>query len=135
MSRKFARETVFKLIFERVISGTDTHSLEAALATKGITGDDREYIQTVHAGVIEKYDSITSKIADLAHGFILERLYKTDLAVLILGIFEIENMPDIPKKVTIDECVNLAKTYGTEKSAGFVHGVLASVVGSESDQT
>ena len=128
MGRKLAREVVFKLIYEHIITGGGNNTLEASLEAKGLAGDDGEYITRVIAGVTDNYDEITQKIARFSIDFSLNRIYKTDLAALVLAVYEIDFMPDIPVAVTINECLNLAKLYGTERSAGFINGILASIL-------
>ena len=54
----------------------------------------------------------------------MEKINKTDLAILRLAIYEIHYDKDVPAKVAIDEAVELAKEFGAEKSPGFVNGVL-----------
>jgi N utilization substance protein B len=44
--------------------------------------------------------------------------------VLRIGIFELKYRPEIPRSVSIDEAVELGKTYGTEDSSAFVNGLL-----------
>ena len=51
-------------------------------------------------------------------------MQRVDRNVLRLGVFELQHRPDIPRKVTINEAVELAKTFGTEDSAAFINGVL-----------
>ena len=47
-----------------------------------------------------------------------------DRAILRMGVYELLYMHDIPPKVTINEGVELAKKYSTEKSGAFVNGLL-----------
>jgi transcription antitermination protein NusB len=47
--------------------------------------------------------------------------------LLRLGITEFLYFPDIPLKVTINECVDIAKRYSTEKSGKFINGILDSM--------
>ena len=49
------------------------------------------------------------------------------MALLQLAIYELKYMEDIPLKVSINECVELAKLYGGEDDASFLNGVLGSV--------
>ena len=53
-----------------------------------------------------------------------ERLAVVDRSILRTGVTEFMYFPDIPPKVTIDECVEIAKKYSTEKSPSFINGVL-----------
>jgi transcription antitermination protein NusB len=54
----------------------------------------------------------------------LARLATIDKNVLRLGLAELNYFPEIPKKVTIDEAIELAKLYGSADSGRFVNGVL-----------
>jgi N utilization substance protein B len=47
-----------------------------------------------------------------------------DRNILRLGTTEILYLSDVPKNVTINECLEIAKKYGTEESSGFVNGIL-----------
>jgi N utilization substance protein B len=49
---------------------------------------------------------------------------RVDRNVLRLGTWELENRTDVPRAVILDEAVELAKSFGTEESSGFVNGVL-----------
>jgi len=49
---------------------------------------------------------------------------RIDRNVLRLGIFELKYLPDVPRKVSINEAVELGKRFGTEDSSGFINGLL-----------
>jgi transcription antitermination protein NusB len=66
-------------------------------------------------------DGIISKHID---NWDLNRLAMIDKNILRLGLAELQYFPEIPKKVTIDEAIELAKTYGSADSGRFVNGVL-----------
>ena len=51
-----------------------------------------------------------------------------DLAILRLALTEIHYMENIPVSVSINEAVNMAKKFSTEKSASFINGVLGKIV-------
>ena len=71
--------------------------------------------------------SIFSKNLSFSNGFNIDRIYKLDLAALLLATYEMKYMDDIPLSVSISEAVELVKTYSTEKSNSFVNGILSSV--------
>lgn len=86
----------------------------------------------------DKVEAIREHIADIdetlntcMEGWKTTRLSKVDLTVLRLAVYEIRYEDNIPVKVSINEAVELAKKYGTEKSGGFVNGVLRRVADSE----
>ncbi|MGB3543244.1 transcription antitermination factor NusB [Rubrivirga sp.] len=58
----------------------------------------------------------------------LSRIARTDRFVLWIAIAEMLYFPDIPPKVTLNEAVEVARAFGTDKSASFVNGVLDAVL-------
>jgi len=124
--RKYAREVTFSLTFEYLFTRTKNDLELDLFEKKNLTGDDIQYIKQTYDGVVEQFDLLQEKAASLAKGFKLDRIYKVDLAILILAIYEMSNT-DIPAEVCINEAVELAKKFSTEKSVGFVNGILAQV--------
>ncbi|MCC6332595.1 MAG: transcription antitermination factor NusB [Myxococcales bacterium] len=59
----------------------------------------------------------------------LDRMHRIDRNVLRIGIFELKFRQDIPRKVTINEAVELGKTFGNEASSAFINGLLDRVAG------
>lgn len=58
----------------------------------------------------------------------LSRLSQVDKSILRLAVYHLKFCPDIPPKVTINEAIELAKKFGTDKSPSFVNGVLDGVL-------
>lgn len=56
------------------------------------------------------------------------RLFNTDVALIICGLAEAENFPEIPPKVSLNEYVEISKSYGAPKSRRFVNGLLDSLI-------
>lgn len=128
MSRKIARELVYKLIFEYVFGKADKgYTFELIMYDKDLGSDDKKYITSVYQGVIEKYDELSEYIAKFAIGYSYDRIVKADKAALLLAVFEMKYMKDIPLSVSINEAVDIVKRFSTEKSSSFVNGILASV--------
>ncbi len=130
MSRRDARDVAFKLIFEFTFTKEnkdfliDEYSLELNL-----DGDDMSYIKEVYFGVISHYDELIQDISKYAENFSVDRIYKVDLALLLLAIYEIKYMEKIPFKVSVNEAIGLAKKYSTEKSVKYLNGVLSNFAG------
>jgi transcription antitermination factor NusB len=58
----------------------------------------------------------------------LSRLSQVDKSILRLAVYQLKFCPDIPPKVTINEAIEIAKKFGTDKSPGFVNGVLDGIL-------
>lgn len=132
MSRKIARELAFKVIFSVDFQheNEDVEKLIMNLEdeTKEITQEDKGYINDIVQGVIAKKEELDEKIRKYLKGWTMDRISKTDLAILRLAIYEITYREDIPYKVSVNEAVELAKTFSDSTSSSFINGVLAGVV-------
>ena len=125
--RKTARENAFKLIFEKLIN-EDSDELGYAALTEGLDENDKNFLDTLLCGVETEKEFLKSVVSRFLRGFNLDRIYKIDLAILYVSCYEILFLTDVPDKVSVDEAVELAKTYSTDKSPAFVNGVLAGVI-------
>ena len=148
MSRKLAREIAFKIVFsnnfqfeeveenelrEKLLNNIiEDGELSESEESKNsgdnvISAEDKKYIEQVTKGVSEKIEELDYKIKPYLKGWTMDRIGKTDLAILRLAVYEIFYREDIPYKVSINEAVELAKKYGMDNSPGFINGILANI--------
>ena len=130
MSRKSARDNAFKCIYEFEFNrdkNVDT-ILEVCYKDNNCTEIEKEYIGQVVKGVKDKIEEIDEIILNNLKKWSISRIAKIDLAILRLAIYEINHMENIPVKVSANEAVELAKTYGNSDSKSFVNGLLAKVI-------
>ncbi len=131
MSRIKARETCFKLIFEyEFLKQKNQVTLDEFLLSKDIEGDDAEYIVKIYEGIMQKDDELNEKIKSHLKNYTLERIFKIDLAILKLAIYEIDYLNEKPS-IVINEAVELSKKYSTDNSYKFINGLLATIVKGE----
>ena len=67
-------------------------------------------------------------VAESVAGWEKERLFSTDMVLIVMGLAEAASFPTIPVKVTMNEYVEISKFYGTPKSRSFVNGLLDKLV-------
>lgn len=127
MSRKLARECTYKLVFEFLFNKTINKRTYEIFESSDLDEGDIAYMQKAYLGVVTNYNELMSIIAKYSEGFSEDRIYRTDLSALLLAIYEMKYMPDIPMSVSISEAVELVKKYSTEKSNQFVNGILSTV--------
>lgn len=129
MSRRLAREYCFKLMFEyEFLKERNEVSLSAYLEDENLTDEEKEFVKAEYEGLEQKNNEIENIISKHLKGYTLNRLFKVDLAILKIAIYEIcFSDAGTPQSVVINEAVELAKKYSTEKSYSFVNGLLASV--------
>lgn len=79
--------------------------------------------------VLAQKSAVDKVIEKLAPNWPIHQISQIDLAILRLAIWELKyEEPKQPEKVVIDEAVEIAKEYGNESSAGFVNGVLGTII-------
>lgn len=125
MSRQLARDRVFKLIFEYIFTQEiDDELMNEYVSESGIEAE-ASYVKDVYFGVANRYKYLVDKIEQNSVGFASHRIFKVDLAIMLLATYEIEFVPSIPYKVSVNEACDLAKIYSTEKSVSFINGILS----------
>jgi len=87
-----------------------------------------EQIHPTIKTIVPHLKKIDHTIAASAPEWPVEQINKIDLAILRLATYELIFDPKVPHKVTIDEAVELGKTYGAKNTPSFVNGVLGSIV-------
>lgn len=130
--RKLAREICFEMIFE-ILTRNECEINEATLEVlceqENILGeDDKAYVVKVVDAFISNKEEILNSIYQKVTRFAPERIYRVDLALLGLGVAEIKFVGNVDKGVVINEVVELAKKFSSEKSPKFVNGVLSAVI-------
>ncbi len=127
-SRRQGREAALRILYFMDVSNVSgTQAIKSYWGH--LTGNDEpsEGVdfanQLVHA-YADHEDEINEIIRSASHHWRLERMPIVDRNVLRVAIVELREMGDIPKRVTLNEAVELAKRFGSEGSGAFVNGVL-----------
>ncbi|HKL07427.1 MAG TPA: transcription antitermination factor NusB [Bacteroidales bacterium] len=90
--------------------------------------DDKDFAKHLLRKTILKHSEYQQLIADYIKNWDIERVAFTDIVVMVLAITELIEFREIPVKVTLDEYIEIAKFYSTQKSNVFINGVLDKVV-------
>jgi N utilization substance protein B len=127
--RHLGRELALKALYLMDIRGGVSND-DLALFFEEFPADDRarKFAVTLVQGVREEQGSLECLSGALEH-WSIGRLSRVDHNILRLAVYELLRMEDIPARVTIDEAIELAKTYGDQESGRFVNGVLDHVAG------
>ena len=95
---------------------------------------DQAFVRKLMQSAFAGYDRYFSMISESVSGWEKERLFSTDVALIVLGLAEACSFPTIPLKVTINEYVEISKFYGTQKSRSFVNGLLDRLIQSLAEE-
>ncbi|OYW42572.1 transcription antitermination factor NusB [Candidatus Saccharibacteria bacterium 32-45-3] len=102
--------------------------------------EDKDFVEELVNGVLEKQADIDGKIQPIAPEWPVEQIARIDRNILRIGIYELLFRSEaVPPKVAINEAVELAKAFGSDNSSKFVNGVLGTayrtLVEGESDDS
>lgn len=127
MTRHESREQAFALMFEKIFSPElpPQAIISAKADLSEFTHDD--FTETLFTTACEHLDEIDRLIRENLVNWSFDRLSKVSIAVLRIAICEIRYLDGIPLNVSINEAVELTKTYSGPEDAAFVNGVLGSV--------
>lgn len=128
--RRQVRERVLQALYAYDASGDSVEHVLATVIRPTFEGD-RTYLRFAERLFLKSADARTE--ADVlidrhVENWDLSRLARTDRYVLWVAIAELLYFEDIPPKVTLNEAVEVARAFGTDKSASFVNGVLDAVL-------
>jgi N utilization substance protein B len=127
-ARRTARERALQALYQlEMTPGSIADALEAAWAAAEEARKEPEAVKFARElveGVMDHRAEIDRLIEQHSHNWRLDRMGRIDRNVLRLGVFELKYRPDIPKKVSLNEAVELGKNFGTEESSAFVNGLL-----------
>lgn len=124
--RTLARSQALQLLFQAEV--TD-RSVEEVLAEGPCLeiGPLDEYARMLALGVEEHLYDLDTVIAARSEAWAVERMPVVDRNLLRIALFEMLWVPEVDIAVAIDECVELAKAYGTEETPRFANGLLGRV--------
>ncbi|MDD3831947.1 MAG: transcription antitermination factor NusB [Clostridia bacterium] len=129
--RRQAREIAFALVFEYMFTQIKNTELDTEIfGTVELTDEDLIFIKTLYDGVIDNYDYYKSKVAQYSRGFKLERIFKIDLAIIMLAMYEL-SVYGTTVPICVNEAVSMAKKFSTPKSVSYVNGILAEYIREE----
>jgi len=109
-------------------AGYDTMNVMGDILSENLTEGDREYIDSSYQKFLTDRDRLDVIITSALTSWNIKRLSRVDISIIRLALLEILECEEIPEKVSINEAVELAKKYSTDKSPKFINGVLAGCI-------
>lgn len=140
----FKNEVILNYFSEKDLSWTENKSVVRSLASKvlknaanpEIEGDnalpelainweeDKEFFQNIFNFTLDSSEESKLLISQRTKNWDIDRLAFTDKIIISMALAEMKNFPSIPVKVSINEYIDISKTYSTPKSKQFVNGLL-----------
>jgi N utilization substance protein B len=140
----FKNEVILTFFAEKDLNWTENKSIVRSLAAKVLKNaslpdtaiaeplpeiamnweEDKEFFENIFNFTIANGVSSKVLIAEKTKNWDIERLAFTDKVIISMALAEMIHFPSIPVKVTINEYIDISKTYSTPKSKQFVNGLL-----------
>jgi N utilization substance protein B len=123
-SRRRSREFALQSLYQWRVGKNQAEDIARQTAdAEGFAKADREYFARLFHGTIAAAASLEAELSPLLDRRAQE-LAPIELAILLLGAFELKHVPEVPYRVVINEAVELAKTYGGTDGHKYVNAVL-----------
>lgn len=99
------------------------------LAAEGKSVDsDKAFAEKLLEGAYDGFDSYEQRISEATSGWDKDRICNADRVLIILGLAEVEHIPAVPARVSVNEWVEITKYFSTPRSTAFVNGLLDRLV-------
>ena len=127
--RTRARELTIQTLYQLDVQGPDVLKfLDEFFAET----DEEDFVRKLASewikGTWENLQQCDEPIIESTIKWQFSRLSPVDKSILRLSVYQFKFCPDIPPKVVINEAIELAKKFSTDKSPGFVNGVLDAIL-------
>ena len=128
-ARRKARELALQMLFQHDLSGnapdTILSTFEDLQKSKPNT---REFATKIFRGTVDNLTKIDDMIQAQADNWRLSRMAVVDRNIIRMSVYEFLHETDTPKLVIIDEAIEIAKKFGTQKSSQFINGILVGIL-------
>jgi transcription antitermination factor NusB len=127
--RTRARELTMQALYQLDVQGPDLFELLDQFFTEA---DEDDFVRKLASGwtkgAWENLEQCDEPIIASTIKWQFTRLSPVDKSILRLAVYQLKFCPDIPPKVVINEAIELAKKFSTDKSPAFVNGVLDAIL-------
>ena len=140
--RRKGRECALQLLYQMDMQGLlegDVHSDDISDAMGGfwdsfepVEEEDRGYAERLVDGVLREFTELNAVIQSASHRWKIDRMAQVDRNLLRIAAFEIYHCPDIPRSVSINEAIEVAKRFSGSESYAFINGILDNLKPAES---
>nr|WP_298572517.1 transcription antitermination factor NusB [uncultured Mogibacterium sp.] len=126
MDRRIIRENIMQFVYQMDVSDNFDYEKQACVEEAEKALKQHQAVETLSA-IRDHIDDIDKLISNNIDKWDIDRLPKADLAILRTALAEILYVDSIPTNVSINEAVELGKTYGDERSYAFINSVLGKI--------
>ena len=122
------KEIVDSFVIKTIKRFDEANGAEQELLPAYAAEEDQEFAARLFTTAIDRSEEVREMIRRNTHNWDFERMVLMDVLILQIAVAEILEFPSIPLNVTFSEYIDIAKYYSTPRSAGYVHGMLDTIV-------
>ncbi len=126
-SRRATREALIKYLYECEFQDVTLDSFLSNYDGAPASDINRDFIEELSTGIREHKEELDKAIEERSEKWQIDRIAKLDLEILRTAIYEMKYREDIPESVSINEAVEIAKTYSHDDAGSFINGILGNV--------
>lgn len=130
-SRHQARERALQILFQYDIHGKPGVWLDEFWKPLKADEETKVFAERLVEGVLDKKKELDALIGKHATNWKVSRMPIVDRNILRAGVYELIWMDEVPAKVTMNEAIELAKSFGDDEASKFVNGILDKVLATE----
>lgn len=128
-ARRKARELALQMLYQHDLSGNAPDAIIATFEDlQKSKPNTREFAVKIFEGTVRHLEQIDEMITAQADNWRLSRMAVVDRNIIRMSVYEFLHENDTPKLVIIDEAIEIAKKFGTQKSSQFINGILDGIL-------
>ena len=128
-ARRKARELALQMLYQHDLSGNASDAIIGTFEDlQKSKANTREFATRIFQGTLDHLAEIDQMIVAQADNWRIERMAVVDRNIIRMSVYEFLHETDTPKLVIIDEAIEIAKKFGTQKSSQFINGILDGIL-------
>jgi len=128
-ARRKARELALQMLYQHDLSGNSPEAIVGSFEDlQKSKSNTREFATRIFRGTVDHLAEIDEMIVAQADNWRLSRMAVVDRNIIRMSVYEFLHEHDTPKLVIIDEAIEIAKKFGTQKSSQFINGILDGIL-------
>ncbi len=128
-ARRKSRELALQMLFQHDMSGNAPETIIVTFEDlHKVKPPVREFAIRLFEGTVRNLEEIDRMIVEQADNWRLTRMAVVDRNIIRMSVYEFMHEDETPKLVIIDEAIEIAKKFGTQKSGQFINGILDGIL-------
>ena len=117
------------MLFQHDLSGNSPEAILDTFEDLGrVRPSVREFAEKLFLGTVSHVEEIDGLIGEQADNWRVSRMAVVDRNIIRMSLYELYHEEETPRRVVLDEAIEIAKKFGNQKSSKFINGILDGVM-------